>query len=105
MIKVSVMYTSSPGVRFDHAYYRDKHMPMVKAKLGDACAYYTIDQGLAGIASGSPPTYVAMGHIFTPSVEAYEAAMETSRKEIRDDIKNYTDATPVVQVSEVIIGH
>jgi len=27
MIKVSVMYPNTPGARFDHAYYRDKHMP------------------------------------------------------------------------------
>ncbi len=37
MIKVSVMYPNKEGARFDHAYYRDKHMPMVKAKMGDAC--------------------------------------------------------------------
>ncbi len=28
MIKVSVMYPNTPGARFDHAYYRDKHMPL-----------------------------------------------------------------------------
>ena len=71
MIKVSVMYPNAPGVRFDHAYYRDKHMPLLKTTLGDACAYYTIDTGLSGRAPGSPPTYVAMCHIFSPSVEAY----------------------------------
>ena len=42
MIKVSVMYPNTEGARFDHTYYRDKHMPMVKDKLGEACLYYTI---------------------------------------------------------------
>jgi uncharacterized protein (TIGR02118 family) len=28
MIKVNVMYPYSEGARFDHAYYRDRHMPM-----------------------------------------------------------------------------
>lgn len=28
MIKVSVMYANKPGARFDHAYYRDKHMEL-----------------------------------------------------------------------------
>jgi hypothetical protein len=27
MIKVSVMYANTPGARFNHEYYRDKHMP------------------------------------------------------------------------------
>ena len=48
MIKVSVMYLNTPGARFNHEYYRDKHMPLVKARLGDACKYYTVDKGLAG---------------------------------------------------------
>lgn len=39
MIKISVVYPNSAGVRFDHAYYRDKHMPMVKDRLGEACLY------------------------------------------------------------------
>ena len=48
MIKVNVIYANTPGARFDHEYYRDKHMPLVKKRLGDACLYYTVDKGLAG---------------------------------------------------------
>ena len=48
MIKVSVMYANTPGARFDHAYYRDKHMPLVKARMGESCKYYTVDKGMAG---------------------------------------------------------
>jgi hypothetical protein len=33
MIKVTVMYPYTEGARFDHVYYRDQHMPMVKARL------------------------------------------------------------------------
>ena len=43
MIKVTVMYPYAEDARFDHAYYRDRHMPLVKARLGSACAYYTFD--------------------------------------------------------------
>ena len=64
MIKVSVMYLNTPGARFNHEYYRDKHMPLVKARLGDACKYYTVDKGLAGGTPGAPATYVGMCHIF-----------------------------------------
>ena len=48
VIKVSVMYPNTPGARFNHEYYRDKHMPLVKARMGDACKSYTVDKGLAG---------------------------------------------------------
>lgn len=46
MIKVTVMYPYTEGARFDHVYYRDQHMPMVKARLGSACAYYTVEKAL-----------------------------------------------------------
>ena len=104
MIKVSVMYPHTPGARFDHDYYRDKHMPLVKARLGDACKTYTIDKGLAGGAPGAPPAYVGMCHIFSDSVEAFQAAMAPHAREIMGDIANYTDIAPVMQVSEVVVG-
>ena len=64
MIKVSVMYPNTPGARFDHTYYRDKHMPLVKARMGTSCRFYTVDKGLAGGSSGEPPTYIGMCHIY-----------------------------------------
>ena len=36
MTKVSVMYANTPGARFNHEYYRDKHMPLVKARMGES---------------------------------------------------------------------
>jgi len=104
MIKVSVMYPNTPGARFDHAYYRDQHMPMVKAKLGSACKYYTVDKGLAGGAPGTPATYVGMCHIFSDSVESFQKAFGANAKEIMADIPNYTDVAPVLQISEVVVG-
>jgi uncharacterized protein (TIGR02118 family) len=103
MIKVSVMYPNKPGVRFDHDYYRDKHMPLVKARMGDGCKYYTIDKGLAGGAPGAPATYVGMCHIFAESVDTFQKTFGPHAKEIMADIANYTDAAPVMQISEVVV--
>ena len=104
MIKVSVMYPNTPGCKFDHAYYANTHMPMVKRKLGDACTSYTVDKGLAGGAPGAPATYIAMCHIFSGSVEAFQAAFGPHAQGIMADIPNYTDLTPVIQISEVVVG-
>ncbi len=103
MIKVSVMYPNKEGARFDHQYYRDKHMPLVKARMGDACKYYTIDKGLAGGAPGDPATYVGMCHIFSDSVEAFQKGFGPHAREIMGDIPNYTDIAPVMQISEVVV--
>ena len=52
MIKVHVLYPNTPGVRFDMAYYVDRHRPMVQAKIGAACTGYSVDAGMAGGAPG-----------------------------------------------------
>ncbi|GAA4011178.1 EthD family reductase [Actimicrobium antarcticum] len=104
MIKVSVMYPNTPGARFNHEYYRDNHMPLVKARMGDACKFYTVDKGLSGGAPGTPPTYIGMCHIFSVSVEAFQAGFGPHVAEIMGDIPNYTDLAPVMQISEVMVG-
>ena len=103
MIKVSVMYPHRPDARFDHAYYRDKHMPLLKARLGDACLYYTISRGLAGGSPDTPPPYVAMCDVFADSVESFQSAFGPHARDILGDIANYTDLQPVMQVSEVVV--
>jgi uncharacterized protein (TIGR02118 family) len=104
VIKVSVMYPYSAGVRFDHTYYRDKHMPMVKSRMGDLLKTYAVDKGIAGGAPGTDPVYIAMAHLFCDSVEAFQAGFGPHLAEIMGDIPNYTDVTPVIQISEVVVG-
>ena len=104
MIKVSVMYPNTPGTHFNHDYYRDHHMPLVKARMGGHLQYYTVDKGLAGGTPGSAPTYAAAGHLFCASVEAFQTGFGPHTKEIMGDIPNYTDIAPVIQISEVVVG-
>jgi uncharacterized protein (TIGR02118 family) len=104
MIKVSVMYPNVPGARFDHTYYAEKHMPMVKAKMGDYCKSYTVDKGIAGGAPGAPATYIGMCHLFCDSVDAFQAGFGPHEKQIMGDIKNYTYLTPVFDFSDVVVG-
>jgi len=104
MIKVSVMYPNNPGARFDHGYYRDQHMPLVQKLMGSACRFYTVDKGLAGGGPGDPPAYIGMCHIYCDSVESFQAGFGPHAQQIMADIPNYTDLTPVVQISEVVVG-
>ena len=103
MIKVSVMYPNSPGVRFDHDYYRDKHLPLIKSRMGAGLRYYTIDKGLAGGTADVPPPCVAACHLLCDSIEAYQSSYGPHAGEIRGDIRNFTGVIPVVQISEVVV--
>ena len=104
MIKVTVMYPNTPGGRFDHDYYRDKHMPLVKDRMGASLRNYTVDKGIAGFDVGEPAPYVGMCHLFCDSVEAFQAGFGPHLEEIMADIPNYTDLAPIVQISEVVKG-
>jgi uncharacterized protein (TIGR02118 family) len=103
MIKVSIMYPAGENTRFDMDYYRKHHMPMVQRVLGAACKGFAIDRGLGGDAPGSPPTYVAMGHLLFDSVEEFQIAVTPHIADITADIVNYTTAKPIIQISEVVV--
>ena len=59
---------------------------------------------LAGGAPGEPPTYIGMCHIYSESVESFQAAFSARAEQILGDIPNYTDLSPVLQISEVVVG-
>ncbi|MBQ0757189.1 MAG: EthD family reductase [Amphritea sp.] len=101
MIKVSVMYPNSSDVKFDIDYYCDTHMPMVAELLGDALKGSAVDYGMAGGAPGEAPAFVAMGHMTYESVEAFQKAFGPNAKQILSDLPNFTDAQPVIQISEI----
>ena len=103
MIRVSVMYPRTEGASFDMDYYVNKHMPMVAEKCGDALKGMNIMEGLAGMQPGEPPLYVCVGALNFDSVEAFQGAFGPHVAEIMGDIPNYTNATPVVQISEVTL--
>jgi uncharacterized protein (TIGR02118 family) len=103
VIKVTVLYPQKAGAKFDMDYYCDSHMPLVQSKLRPALKGVAVDKGLAGGAPGTPPSYVAMCHLWFDSVTAFERAFESSADAITSDIPNYTDIEPVVQISEVML--
>jgi uncharacterized protein (TIGR02118 family) len=82
VIKVSVLYPNARGCKFDMEYYLTQH-------------------GIAGGAPGAPATYVAMGHLYFDSTNAFQAAFAPHAQSILADIPNYTNIQPTIQVSEV----
>lgn len=97
VIKVSVLYPNSAGCK----YYLTKHMPMVQQKLGSACKRMAVEEGIAGGAPGAPATYVAMGHLYFDTTDAFQAAFAPHAQAILADIPNYTNTQPTIQISEV----
>ncbi len=82
MIRLSVLYPATEGAKFDHDYYREKHVPLAAKTWG--IETYEIDKGLDG-------PYVGAVHFLFEGTGAIMA-----------DIANDTDIAPVLQTSEIV---
>jgi len=103
MVKVSALYPNEDGKTFDMSYYCDNHLPMVKQLLGTSCTNVTVEQGIGGGTPGSKATYIAMGHLYFDKVDDFISSFTPHANAIMGDIPNFTDTTPVIQISEVKI--
>jgi uncharacterized protein (TIGR02118 family) len=99
MIRVSVLYP--PSSKFDWDYYLGKHVPLLRERLGKALKAVTVDKGMAGGQPGTPPGFPAMIHMTFDSADAFQKAFAPHAKDILSDIPNYTNAQPLMQVSDV----
>lgn len=104
MIDVSILYPNEASATFDFDYYREQHMMMIQQKMAGACSHFTIEKSLQGPVPGSDPTYLAIGHLFFESLDAFTAAFGPHAKTIGADIANYTNLKPIIQISEVLVG-
>ena len=102
LVKVSVMYPFAEGKTFDMTYYETKHMPMVAGFIGSNLVKYTIEKGTASGIPNTPLPFMAIGSFYVKDLAAYQAAIAPNRDAIRADFPNYTNAAPVILVSEVV---
>jgi uncharacterized protein (TIGR02118 family) len=96
-----VFYPNQKGTRFDMSYYCTKHIPMLRQLLGPALKGVAVEEGIAGMAPGSPAPYTALAHLCFESVAEFQQAFSPHTAQILGDIPNYTDIQPTVQISTV----
>jgi len=104
MIAMSVMYPSQDGGTFDMDYYLNTHLPLVGklwGEMGQKGAQ--VVKGVAGGGTDTEAPYVVMAQVFFETREELHAAQKAHGKEIFADLANFTNLTPVVQVSEVLV--
>jgi len=102
MFKVTILYPNGSGKTFDMDYYSRKHMPLVAALLGDSLKRYEIDKGISGRTSNDSIPFLAIGYLYFDRLSAYQQSFKQHAERIRNDIPNYTNIQPVIQISEVI---
>lgn len=101
MLCITAVYPNEPGSRFDADYYLTSHAIRAEALLaphGLQTIRTTI--GVAAL-DGSPPPYWAVSEMHFTSRSAFDSAIAASGEALFADIPNYTDTTPILQVSEL----
>jgi uncharacterized protein (TIGR02118 family) len=95
MIRVTVTYPQGEGTTFDHDYYRSTHVPLcVSSWPGVRGA--EIDKGING------PSVAAV-HFTFDSMDTFQSAMGSpGTAAVMADVANYTNITPVMQISEIV---
>jgi uncharacterized protein (TIGR02118 family) len=101
MIRVSVLYPATEGKSFDHDYYRDTHLAMLREKLGDALKGISAERGI-GDGMGGDPAFVAAVHLDFESAEAFQAAFMPAAGDVVADVPNYTTIQPTMLMSELV---
>ncbi len=103
MIRVAVLFANKPGAKFDMDYYTDKHLRWIRSKLGPrGMVRVEMDRGTSGAKPDSTPPFVAVTYLVFKSISSYRSAFTGVEDDIMNDLKNYTDITPEVQISEIV---
>ena len=104
MIRVTFLYPSKPGSRFDADYYVNEHMPLAIRLLGSAIKGVSAEIGVSSAMPDQAPPYSAIAAFTFESVKAFTDAVMPHFAQLQGDIPNYTDVEPIVQISEVRIS-
>lgn len=100
MSVVAVMYPGANGAKFDHGYYMQSHIPLVRRLWSPfGLRDMVVLRGIAG-PDGAAPTYTVITQLTFDSMDAFKAAAAQHGDEIFADIPKFTDATPVLQFNE-----
>ena len=94
MLKLTVTYPSGDGTTFDHDYYKTSHIPMCNDVFKPSKT--EVEKGVNG------PNVAAVAFYFE-SMDALQAALTDDKApDVMADVANYTNITPVTQISEVV---
>jgi uncharacterized protein (TIGR02118 family) len=92
----SVLYPASKTKTFDHAYYDQTHIPLVKEAFKATGLLGVLVLKGVSAADGGPAPFVAMAHLSFESPEALQASLTGPRAaEVFADIARFTKIKPV----------
>jgi uncharacterized protein (TIGR02118 family) len=99
MIRISAVYPNETGSRFDADDYLRRHEPLAREMLSPHGLLDIRSTTGIGNLDGTPPAYWAISELIFTSRAHFEAAMAACGEAIFADIPNYTNVSPILQIS------
>jgi len=98
----TAIFPAGKDLKFDHAYYRDKHLSQMQKLYGAALMRVEMRKPL--VAAGEAPSpYAAIVNFWMPDADVYAAASAKYGQTLVQDRVHFTNGVQQVQ-SEVVLG-
>lgn len=104
MIRLQAFYPNTKDGHFDHDYYVNRHAPLVHELLDPlGLVGFEVSRGLESMEGDQAP-YTCVVTAAFESREAMDQGFSGERRErLLNDIPNFTDVAPIIQISEVLL--
>jgi len=99
-ISLQIVYPTDNGTTFNHDYYMNNHMPLISTGMGLHWQSVQVTKGLSG-GPDTPAPFHAITTVLYKDQDALEASMALAGPAF-EDVPNYFDAQPIVQIGEVL---
>jgi uncharacterized protein (TIGR02118 family) len=102
VLRMTVLYPAGDDATFDWDYYNSTHMRLVSERYGEHTSRPAeVTRGVSGVPKGEP-SYLASALMYFPDRDALNQALRAGGTDIPDDIPNFTNVRPVMQIDELI---
>jgi uncharacterized protein (TIGR02118 family) len=102
MVVISVLYPKAGESHFDHDYYLQKHMPLVRSRWQAMGLIRDVLMRGSLTLDGGEPGFELIGFLTFHSVDQVQAALAAFGQEIIEDIPNFTNVTRLIRMNELI---
>lgn len=96
----TAIFPAGKDLHFDHAYYRDKHLPQMQTLYGAALMRVEMRKPLLA-ANDKPSPYAALVNFWMPDAELFAAASATHGQTLVQDRAHFTNGVQQVQSESV----
>ena len=98
MVRISAVYVSRDGAKFDLDYYCGPHTAFATRVLGPyGLVSIRVLEGVRSL-DGGAPAFRAISEMIFSNFEGFERAMAEQGQALFSDLANCTDITPILQV-------